>query len=73
VALAAEAGARVIAVARKASALEVARAMGAAETVVMDDHQRVIDEVATLTGGRLLRAGPRGHRRLLAARPVRVS
>jgi 2-desacetyl-2-hydroxyethyl bacteriochlorophyllide A dehydrogenase len=51
VALAAEAGARVIAVARKASALEVARAMGAAETVVMDDHQRVIDEVATLTGG----------------------
>ena len=25
--------------------------MGAAETVVMDAHQRVIDEVATLTGG----------------------
>lgn len=52
VALAAEAGCRVIAVARKQSALEVARAMGAAETVVMDDHQRVIDEVASLTDGR---------------------
>ena len=51
VALAAEAGARVIAVARKSSALDVARTMGAAETVVMDDHQRVIDEVAALTGG----------------------
>ena len=51
VALAAEAGARVIAVARKQSALDVARAMGAAETVVMDDHARVIGEVAELTGG----------------------
>ena len=51
VALAAQAGARVIAVARKQSALDVARAMGAADTVVMDDHQRVIDEVASLTGG----------------------
>jgi threonine dehydrogenase-like Zn-dependent dehydrogenase len=51
VSLAASAGARVIAVARKQSALDVATAMGAAETVVMDDHQRVIDEVARLTGG----------------------
>jgi threonine dehydrogenase-like Zn-dependent dehydrogenase len=51
VALAAEAGARVIAVARKASALELARSMGAAETVLMDDHTRVISEVADLTGG----------------------
>lgn len=51
VALAAQAGCRVIAVARKSSALEVARQMGAAETVVMDDHQRVIDEVSRLTGG----------------------
>lgn len=51
VALAAAAGARVIAVARKSSALELARTLGAAETVVMDDHQRVIGEVAELTGG----------------------
>jgi threonine dehydrogenase-like Zn-dependent dehydrogenase len=51
VALAAEAGARVIALARKSSALEIARTMGAAETVVMDDHSRVIDEIASLTGG----------------------
>ena len=51
VSLAASAGARVIAVARKQSALDVAVAMGAAETVVMDDHQRVIDEVSSLTGG----------------------
>jgi threonine dehydrogenase-like Zn-dependent dehydrogenase len=51
VSLAASAGCRVIAVARKASALELARTLGAAETVVMDDHQRVIDEVAALTGG----------------------
>lgn len=51
VALAAQAGARVIAVARKEPALQLARTMGAAETVLMDDHQRVIDEVASLTGG----------------------
>ena len=51
VGLAAAAGARVIALARKKSALEVARTMGAAETVVMDDHARIIGEVAELTGG----------------------
>ena len=51
VSLAAAAGCRVIAVARKQSALDLARALGAAETVVMDDHQRVIDEVARRTGG----------------------
>ena len=51
VSLAAAAGARVIAVARKQSALDVAVAMGAAETVLMDDHARVIGEVAELTGG----------------------
>jgi D-arabinose 1-dehydrogenase-like Zn-dependent alcohol dehydrogenase len=42
VSLAASAGARVIAVARKQSALDVAPAMGAAETVVMDDHRAII-------------------------------
>ena len=51
VALAAEAGARVIALARKQSALDLARQMGAGETVLMDDHARVIGEVAELTGG----------------------
>lgn len=44
VSLAASAGCRVIAVARKASALELARTLGAAETVVMDDHARVIED-----------------------------
>jgi threonine dehydrogenase-like Zn-dependent dehydrogenase len=52
VSLAAETGARVIALARKESALRIARAMGAAETVQLDDHERVIAEVADLTDGR---------------------
>lgn len=51
VALATQAGARVIAVARKQSALDVAREMGAAETVLMDDHARIIAAVSALTGG----------------------
>lgn len=51
VALAAEAGARVIAIARKRSALGVATAMGAHDTIVMDDHTRIIEEVSRLTGG----------------------
>jgi threonine dehydrogenase-like Zn-dependent dehydrogenase len=51
VALAASAGCRVIAVARKQSALDLAVSLGAAETVVMDDHSRVIDEVSRLTDG----------------------
>lgn len=50
-ALAANAGARVIAVSRRPFSLEVARAMGAAETVVMDDHWRVLDQVRQLLGG----------------------
>ena len=51
VALAAEAGARVIALARKESALDLARQLGAKETVVLDDHQRAIGAVSDLTGG----------------------
>lgn len=50
--LAAAAGARVIALTRRQGPLETAREFGAAETVVMDDHQRVIDRVRELTGGR---------------------
>ena len=53
VALAAQSGARVIALARKPSALEVARSMGAKETVLLDDHERVISAVRDLTGGEL--------------------
>jgi threonine dehydrogenase-like Zn-dependent dehydrogenase len=49
--LAADAGARVIAVSRRPFALEVARAMGAAETIAMDDHQGIIARVRELTGG----------------------
>ena len=49
--LASAAGARVIAVARKPFALDVAKQMGAHETVAMDDHWKVISRVAELTGG----------------------
>jgi threonine dehydrogenase-like Zn-dependent dehydrogenase len=51
--LAARAGARVIAVSRRPFALDVARRMGAAETIVMDDYRRVIEEVVELTQGGL--------------------
>jgi len=49
--LAAAAGARVIAVSRRPFALDVARQMGAAETVPMDDHHGIIAQVKELTGG----------------------
>ncbi len=49
--LCASAGAQVIAVARKEEALALAREMGAAEGVPMDDHWRVIERVKELTGG----------------------
>jgi threonine dehydrogenase-like Zn-dependent dehydrogenase len=49
--LASDAGARVIAVSRRPSSLELARRMGAVETVPMDDHRRVIEAVRNLTGG----------------------
>jgi threonine dehydrogenase-like Zn-dependent dehydrogenase len=51
--LASHAGARVIAVSRRPFSLEVARSMGAAETIEMDDHHRIIERVAELTGGEL--------------------
>src|SRR5262245_47790504 len=50
--LAARAGARVIAVSRRAFALDIAREMGAAETIGMHDHRRAIEEVVELTQGR---------------------
>jgi threonine dehydrogenase-like Zn-dependent dehydrogenase len=49
--LASGAGARVIAISRRPYSLEVARSMGADETIAMDDHQRIIDRVAELTDG----------------------
>ena len=49
--LAADAGARVIAISRRSSALETAREMGAAETIALDDP--VLERVEELTGGEL--------------------
>jgi threonine dehydrogenase-like Zn-dependent dehydrogenase len=49
--LAAHTGARVIAIARRPESLELARRLGASETVLMDDHQRILGEVEELTGG----------------------
>lgn len=48
--LASEAGARVIAISRRAESLALARRYGAAETIVMDDHWRIIDAVRAITG-----------------------
>jgi threonine dehydrogenase-like Zn-dependent dehydrogenase len=49
--LAAEAGARVVAISRRPFALDVARNMGAAEVVPMHDHRAIIEQVKELTGG----------------------
>ena len=50
--LAAHAGARVIAISRRPFSLDIARAAGAQETIVMDDHWRVLEAVKRLTDGR---------------------
>lgn len=50
--LCASAGARVIAIARKEEVLEIAREMGAAETILMDDHWQIIEKVKALTDGK---------------------
>jgi threonine dehydrogenase-like Zn-dependent dehydrogenase len=50
-ALASQAGARVIAISRRAFALEVARQYGAAATIRLDDPQHVVAQVHALTGG----------------------
>jgi threonine dehydrogenase-like Zn-dependent dehydrogenase len=49
--LATDAGARVIAISRRPFSLDVARTMGAAETIPMDDHNGIIERVKELTGG----------------------
>ncbi|HEX8234423.1 MAG TPA: zinc-binding dehydrogenase [Abditibacteriaceae bacterium] len=48
---ASDAGARVIAISRRPYSLEVARSMGAAETIPMDDHWQIIERVKELTNG----------------------
>ena len=48
--LATDAGARVIAISRRNSSLDLARQYGAAETVPMDDHCRIIESVKAITG-----------------------
>jgi threonine dehydrogenase-like Zn-dependent dehydrogenase len=49
--LATDAGARVLAITRRPFALEIARSLGAAETIPMDDHWRIIERVRDLTDG----------------------
>ncbi|MFZ3485390.1 MDR/zinc-dependent alcohol dehydrogenase-like family protein [Sphingomonas sp. 3-13AW] len=49
--LATEAGARVIAISRRQSSLDLARHYGAAETIVMDDHWRILEAVKRFSGG----------------------
>jgi len=51
--LASAAGAKVIAISRRAESLALARHYGAAETIVMDDHWRIIEDVKQVTGDAL--------------------
>ena len=51
-ALAAEKGAHVIALSRRQSALDMANRYGAGETILLDDHYRVIDAVKASAGER---------------------
>jgi threonine dehydrogenase-like Zn-dependent dehydrogenase len=50
--LATDAGARVIAISRRAYSLDVAKQFGAAETIPMEDHHGIIERVKELTGGK---------------------
>ena len=50
--LSARAGARVIAISRRASALAMAKQCGAAETIPLEDHKFIVDRVRQLTQGR---------------------
>jgi threonine dehydrogenase-like Zn-dependent dehydrogenase len=49
--LATDAGARVIAISRRPFSLDVARRMGAAEMIPMEDHNAIIEQVKALTDG----------------------
>jgi threonine dehydrogenase-like Zn-dependent dehydrogenase len=50
--LASNAGARVFAISRRKESLDLARRMGAAEIISMDDHSRTIERLRDLTEGR---------------------
>ena len=50
--LATDAGARVIAVSRRPFSLDLARRMGAAEAIAMEDHYAIISQIQALTQGR---------------------
>lgn len=50
--LATHAGARVIAISRRPFSLDFAKACGAAHTIVMDDHWKILECVKALTDGR---------------------
>jgi threonine dehydrogenase-like Zn-dependent dehydrogenase len=50
--MASHAGARVIAISRRPFSLEFAKGCGAAHTIVMDDHSKVLERVKSLTDGR---------------------
>jgi threonine dehydrogenase-like Zn-dependent dehydrogenase len=49
--LASQSGARVIAISRRPFSLDVAKEMGARETIAMDDHWQIIERVKQLTDG----------------------
>jgi threonine dehydrogenase-like Zn-dependent dehydrogenase len=49
--LARNAGARVIAISRREQSLDLARRMGAMETIPLHDHHQIVERVADLTGG----------------------
>jgi 2-desacetyl-2-hydroxyethyl bacteriochlorophyllide A dehydrogenase len=49
--LASAAGARVIAITRRPFALEIARRFGAAHTIAMEDHSKIVEEMKQITGG----------------------
>nr|WP_243688746.1 zinc-binding dehydrogenase [Geotalea toluenoxydans] len=51
-ALAAALGANVVAITRRRTSLDLAKKYGAAETVELDDHQRIIDRLNKITGGK---------------------
>ena len=51
--LAANAGAHVVAISRRPFSLQIARQMGAAEVLELDDYYQIIDRVKELTGGEL--------------------
>lgn len=52
-ALAAQAGACIIAISRRAGSLDLARRMGASETIRMEDHWEIMRDVGRMTGERL--------------------